>query len=251
MTDLSMSSLSALRRLTRARVALGRAGDAQTSQDVLAFQLAHARARDAVYSAADFIAIRQSLAPHPCLQVESRARDRADYLKRPDLGRRLAEASQDRLTGGPWDMVFVLADGLSSIALDSYGARTFHAAAGLLSDFSIGPVVLASQGRVAIGDEIGAALGARLVVVLLGERPGLSSCDSLGAYLTFAPQIGRRDSERNCISNIHAEGLLPEVAAQKIAWLARQALRLGLSGVGLKEDSGKLEQQSAPQLDKQ
>jgi ethanolamine ammonia-lyase small subunit len=245
-----MTDLSALRRLTRARVALGRAGDAQKSQDVLEFQLAHARARDAVYSVADFVAIRQSLSPHPCMEVESRARDRADYLKRPDLGRRLSDGSHARLTGGPWDIVFVLADGLSSIAVDGYGARTFHAAAKLLTDFRIGPVVLARQGRVAIGDEIGAALAARLVVVLLGERPGLSTCDSLGAYLTFDPRIGRRDSERNCISNIHADGLLPEVAAQKIAWLARQALRLGLTGVGLKENSGLLEQQSPMQIDK-
>lgn len=235
-----MSDLSALRALTRARVALGRVGDAQKSRDVLEFQLAHARARDAVYSAADFTAIAQTIAPHPTITVESRAQDRAEYLKRPDLGRRLSDSARARLSGGPWDIVFVIADGLSSIAVDAYAAQTFRATEALLPGFSIGPVILAGQGRVAIGDEIGEVLGARLVVMLIGERPGLTTCDSLGAYLTYGPRVGRRDNERNCISNIHADGLLPALAAQKIAWLAREGLRLKLTGVGLKEDSGLL-----------
>lgn len=243
-----MQDLSALRALTRARVALGRVGDAQKSRDVLDFQLAHARARDAVYSAADFAAIARDLAPHPTLLVESRAASRADYLKRPDHGRRLSDAARARLTGGPWDIVFVLGDGLSSIAVEAYAARTFRAAEALLSDFAVGPAVLAAQARVALGDEVGETLGARLVVMLIGERPGLTTCDSLGAYLTYAPRVGCRDNARNCISNIHAEGLPPEVAAQKIAWLAREGLRLKLTGVGLKEDAGLLANQSPTSL---
>lgn len=235
-----MQDLSALRALTRARVALGRVGDAQKSRDVLDFQLAHARARDAVYSAADFSTLAQDLTPHPTVLVESRAATRAEYLKRPDYGRRLSDAARARLSGGPWDIVFVVGDGLSSIAVEAYAAQTFRAAESLLADFAIGPVVLASQARVALGDEVGEVLGARLVVMLIGERPGLTTCDSLGAYLTYGPRVGRRDNERNCISNIHAEGLPPAVAAQKIAWIAREGLRLKVTGVALKEDAGLL-----------
>ena len=224
-----------LRSLTRARVALGRAGDALPTAELLAFQMAHARARDAVHGRVEFGAVAADLAPREVIAVASAAPDRATYLRRPDLGRRLAEGEADRLPTGDWDVVFVVADGLSAAAVEAHAAATVAATAAHLGDLTIGPVVLASQARVALGDDIGAALGARAVAVLIGERPGLTAADSLGAYLTFAPAPGRRDSERNCISNIHAEGLPPRLAGAKLAWLIRQALRLQLTGIALKD----------------
>jgi ethanolamine ammonia-lyase small subunit len=227
----------ALRRLTRARIGLGRAGDGLPTRELLAFQAAHAAARDAVHGRVDFDALAAAFPDREVRRVASAAGDRATYLRRPDLGRRLAEGEAARLAKGPFDVVFVIGDGLSAAAVDAHAAAFVSAALRRLDGLSIGPIVLANQARVALGDEIGAATAARLVVVALGERPGLTAADSLGAYLTFAPRIGRVDSERNCLSNIHDHGQTPEVAAAKLAWLVREALARGLTGIDLKEDA--------------
>jgi len=223
--------------VTRARIALGRAGDALPTQRLLDFAYAHARARDAVAARVDFAAIATALAPMASVRVRSAAADRPTYLRRPDLGRRLGEQPGDSLPTGPFDAVFVIADGLSASAVQAHAAPLLEALLPRLSGWKIGPAVLAEQARVALGDEIGAAMGAAQVVVLIGERPGLSVPNSLGAYLTHAPQIGRRDSQRNCISNIHADGLSYAAAAGMLAWLMNEARRLQLSGVGLKENA--------------
>ncbi|MDQ0456496.1 ethanolamine ammonia-lyase subunit EutC [Rhizobium paknamense] len=224
------------RQVTRARIGLGRAGDALPLSAVLEFQLAHARARDAVHGAVDFESLAAELAPAKSLVVPSQAPDRATYLRRPDLGRR-PDPSALPSGLGPFDIVFIIADGLSAAAVQRHAAAVYQAALRRLGGFSIAPVILGRQARVAFGDEVAEALGARVAIVLVGERPGLSVPDSLGVYITFDPKRGRRDSERNCISNIHDDGLPHEVAADKIAWLVREALRLGLSGVGLKENA--------------
>ncbi len=225
------------RAATRARIGLGRAGDALPTAPLLAFALAHARARDAVHSAPNFDVIATRLRPAVTVLVHSQAPDRLTYLRRPDLGRRLCEADRDLLSHGAWDAVFVVADGLSATAIDTHAVPMIEAARARLQGWRLAPVVLARQARVALGDEIGAALGASLTVVLVGERPGLTVQDSLGIYLTFAPRIGRTDAERNCLSNIHPDGLTYESAADKLAWLMQQALRLSLTGIGLKEDA--------------
>ena len=225
------------RAATRARIGLGRAGDAMPTASLLDFTLAHARARDAVHGAPDFAAIAARLRPTETLFVQSQAPDRLTYLRRPDLGRRLRDADRDMLTHAAWDAVFVIADGLSATAIDAHAVPMIAAAQARLHGWRLAPIVLARQARVALGDEIGAALGARLTVVLVGERPGLTVQDSLGIYLTFAPHVGRNDAQRNCLSNIHPDGLSYEVAADKLVWLMQQAIRLSLTGVGLKEDA--------------
>ncbi len=235
---------SALRQHTPARIALGRSGASLPTHEVLAFALAHAQARDAVHTAFDAETIVQALDALGLanLTVDSAAPDRATYLRRPDLGRRLSEASRARLesqTRKPVDLAIVVADGLSSTAVHAHAARLIQALLPLVraQDWTLAPVAVASQARVALGDEVGALLGARLVLLLVGERPGLSSPDSLGAYLTFAPRVGLTDAARNCVSNIRSEGLSYEQAAFKLVWLAREALRLGESGVALKDES--------------
>lgn len=226
-----------LRATTTARIGLNRTGDAPGLDAVLSFQLAHARARDAVHTSLDSAALAEAIAPAPVVHVCSQAPDRATYLRRPDLGRRLDPACRDRLTG-PCEVAFVLADGLSAIAVQRHAPPFLRACLDRLTGWDIGPVVIATQARVALGDEIGAALGARLCAVLIGERPGLSVADSLGVYLTWQPQPGRRDSERNCISNIHAAGLSYDAAADMLVWLITEAARRKLTGVGLKPQTG-------------
>ncbi|HEY3567822.1 MAG TPA: ethanolamine ammonia-lyase subunit EutC [Thermoanaerobaculia bacterium] len=230
-----------LAALTPARVALGRAGSGLPTRELLRFELAHAQARDAVGEALDATSLRAELLVTglPVLHVTSRAADRRTYLQRPDLGRRLDEASARELAaaGGTSDLAVVIADGLSALAVLRYAAPTVAALLPLLDGLRIAPLVLATQGRVALADEVGALLGARLALILLGERPGLSSPDSLGAYLTFAPRVGCLDSQRNCVSNIRSEGLPPDRAARKLAWLIREALRRELTGVGLTDES--------------
>ncbi len=228
------------RSVTRARVGLGRAGDGLPTKPLLEFQMAHAKARDAVNAAADFASIATALSPLPVVEVHSAADNRAIYLRRPDLGRQLRESDRVKFTPAPCDVAFVVADGLSAAAVNAHAAEMVKATAALLAGVSIGPIVLANQGRVAIGDDIGDALGARLVIVLIGERPGLTAADSLGAYLTFAPKPGTQDSARNCISNIHGGGLSIAEASHKAAWLAREALRIGETGIGLKDDAPSL-----------
>ena len=224
------------RNATRARIGLGRAGDALPTSAILDFQLAHARARDAVHGQVDFAALADQLAPAPSIRVRSRARDRTIYLARPDLGRQ-AEPADLPKSEAAYDIAFVIADGLSAAAVERHAVPLFKTCMKRLGGFSVAPVILGEQARVAFGDEAAAAFGAEVAIVLIGERPGLSVPDSLGAYITFRPQSGRRDSERNCISNIHADGLSYELAADKIVWIVRQALRLQLTGVDLKEDA--------------
>ena len=234
---------AALRRLTPARIGLGRAGDALTTADQLELRLAHARARDAVHADLDVVTLRGALEGlGPVITVGSAAGDRARYLQRPDLGRQLAKGEAARLpqTGG--DLAFVLADGLSPVAVQAHAPAMVAAIAARLPEWQLGPTVIATQARVALGDPIGEALGARFVAVLIGERPGLSAADSLGIYLTHAPRTGRMDSERNCISNVRPPvGLAYAAAADKFVALIREADRLGLTGVAIKDEAPGLE----------
>ena len=231
-----------LRTVTRARIGLPRTGDALSTAAVLELAGDHALARDAVHDLLVSATLRDDLVGHPVVEVCSAAPDRATYLQRPDLGRRLAPASRDLLLPGPYDVVFVLADGLSARAVHAHGVATLRATLGHLVGWSVGPVVVATQARVALGDEVGELLAARCVVVLIGERPGLSAPDSLGAYLTWGPRPGRRDSERNCLSNIRPpQGQAVEGAAQTLALLLGEARRRELSGVALKDDFGQLD----------
>jgi len=228
------------RAATRARIGLGRAGDAQPCTAQLEFQLAHARARDAVHGRVDWDRLAADLPPWPSgplLRVHSAAPDRPTYLRRPDLGRILDPAGAALPPTGAWDLAIVIGDGLSAAAVQNWAAPTLAALLPRLPGWRLAPLVLAEQARVALGDPIGAALGAALVAVLIGERPGLSSPDSLGIYLTFDPRPGRRDSERNCLSNIHGAGLSPERAAVKLSWLAHEARRRSLTGIDLKEEA--------------
>lgn len=235
---------TALRHHTPARIALGRSGAGLPTHEVLRLAAAHAQARDAVHVALDVDALQTDLTAAglpggPVLH--SQASDRATYLRRPDLGRLLAPDSADALqaaAGDPVDLAVVLADGLSAVALQRHGVPlllALHQA--LAGRLRLAPPVVALQARVALGDPIGALLQARLVLVLIGERPGLSSPDSLGAYLTHAPQPGCQDAQRNCVSNIRPDGLAPALAAARLAWLVTEALRRRLTGVELKDDS--------------
>ena len=238
---------TALKQFTSARIALGRVGSSLPTDEILRFGLAHAAARDAVHAPLDFAALERELtiANFASLRVESCVSDRHTYLLRPDLGRELRAECRATLTSlAPHtrDTVFVIADGLSAFAVQRHAVPLLVALRGLLPDtFEIPPIILAHQGRVALGDAIGEALSARCVVMLIGERPGLSSPDSLGVYLTYAPKIGRNDAERNCISNIRPEGLPYVAAARKVNWLLQTSLRLALSGVALKDESELLE----------
>lgn len=234
----------ALKAATPARIFLPSAGATVATSANLAFQLAHAEARDAVEDRLDTAALAEPLRATglQVLDVDSAASNRRAYLMRPDLGRRLTEASRARLQdfAGGYDFVFVIADGLSARAVAAHAAPLLQAAIAPLQaeGWRIGPLVIVSQGRVAIGDEIGEALDAKLVAVLIGERPGLSSPDSLGVYLTFAPRIGRTDAERNCLSNIRREGMSYAEAARRLVYLASEARRRETSGVALKDASG-------------
>jgi ethanolamine ammonia-lyase small subunit len=239
---------AALRRFTPARIALGRAGAAQPTRELLDFALAHARARDAVHTAMDGDGVARAIEGlgYDSFGVHSAAGDRAIYLARPDLGRVLSGDSRAALAALPRadpDLAIVVADGLSAVAVERNAPpllaalRPWIAAAG----WRIAPVVVALQGRVALGDDIAACLAARLVLVLIGERPGLSAPDGLGAYLTFGPRPGiTTDADRNCLSNIRPEGLQVERAAFQLAWLVGEALRRGLSGLELKDESDRL-----------
>jgi ethanolamine ammonia-lyase small subunit len=235
---------SVLRRHTPARIGLGRSGISQPTAPQLDFQLAHAQARDAVHRPLDHEAVDAAVRALglPTLTLHSAAADRHVYLQRPDLGRRLDEASTARLASftadDRADLALVVADGLSALAIERHAAPFIAELQRVLArDWRWAPVVIVRQARVAIGDPIGEALGARLVVVLIGERPGLSSPDSMGVYVTWAPRAGRVDAERNCISNVRPEGLPLPVAAGRLAWLLGEARSRQLTGVELKDDS--------------
>jgi len=236
---------TSLREFTAARIALGRTGTSLPLKPVLEFRLAHACARQAVYSALDL----DRLVPEfEALQMQvklahSQATDRAVYLQRPDRGRRLQQSSQQELQAmdsAGYDLAFVVADGLSATAvnINAVPLLKYTLQALMRENWRIAPLVLVQQGRVAIGDEIGMLLKAGLVVMLIGERPGLSATDSLGIYLTYHPQVGKTDEARNCISNVRPEGLNSEAAAAKLVYLIRESVRLKLSGIALKDNSG-------------
>lgn len=237
---------AALRAHTPARIALGRAGTSLPTHELLRFAAAHAQARDAVHVPLDGPALATALqaAGWPTLAVASRAPTRAVYLRRPDWGRRLDEPSVAALRAaaeppGPApDLAIIVGDGLSATAVQRHAPALLAALRPLLPPgLRLAPLVLATQARVALADEVGALLGARLALFLIGERPGLSSPDSVGAYLTHAPRLGRSDAERNCISNVRPAGLPPERAAQRLAWLIGEALRRQTTGIALKDDS--------------
>lgn len=227
-----------LRQYTPARIALGRAGDSLPTVEVLRFDLAHALARDAVHTPLDLEQLERDLKRDgwPCLHVKSRAENRAAYLARPDWGRRLDAGSASQLAALPraaCDVVFVVSDGLSSAAVQNHAAPLLRLVRPLLQGFLPGPIIIATQARVALADEVGELLQARLAVSVIGERPGLSSPDSLGLYITYAPKVGRSNAERNCISNIRPQGLSYAEAALQLAALLHAALHQGLSGINL------------------
>lgn len=235
-----------LQKWTDARIALGRAGTSLPTAPLLGFQLAHARARDAVQTPCDFTAVEETAGRLGLgtVGVCSRAKDRAEYLRRPDFGRLLdgssanALAAVPRIPGG-FDVSLIVADGLSSQAVGTQAGPLLEVLVPLVraKGFSLSPVVCAVQARVALADEVGAALDAALTIILIGERPGLSSPDSLGAYLTWGPRTGLQNSDRNCVSNIRPAGLNYESAAQTLVNLVRGAFLGKLSGVQLKDDS--------------
>lgn len=247
-----------LSRLTSARVGLGRAGGSLPTSALLRFQLAHAQARDAVHLAFDAEALAQRLetSGHEVLQCHSAAADRAAYIARPDLGRILSEPSRTALEDRPrpdipFDCVFVIADGLSARAVETHAEALLEQVLPRLrqAGWALAPLCIVEQGRVAVADEVGALLGARMSVILIGERPGLSSPDSLGIYLTYDPVPGRSNAERNCISNIRPpEGLSYALAAHKLLFLMTESRSRKLSGVELKESAPGIEGAAAASL---
>jgi ethanolamine ammonia-lyase small subunit len=251
LSPVTPSRWEALRQLTDARLALGRAGHSLPTTAHLAFQLAHAQARDAVHLPLDALGLATDLSALKLesLQLQSAAADRLSYLQRPDLGRKLDTPSRqvlarwmDKHRQPVFDLAFVIADGLSALAVHQNAVALISATWSRLQtdtahSWALSPIVIALQARVAIGDEVGEALHAKTVVVLIGERPGLSSPDSLGAYLTWAPRAGLTDVSRNCISNIRPAGLPIAAAAVKLHHLLSQARTRQLSGVALKDET--------------
>ena len=236
-----------LRDFTTARIALGRAGESIPLSREMEFRLAHAHARDAVYSELhrEAMIIAMEKFELPLLQLHSQASDRHQYLQRPDLGRMLNAKSSLMVSeyAAECDICIILADGLSATAINLHGSKLLEILIPLLKSggFRLSPLCLAMQARVALGDPICSGLGATLSLMLIGERPGLSAADSIGAYLTYRPQPGFTDESRNCISNIRPGGLSLELAAAKIFYLVQEAFRRNLSGVALKDDEGLLE----------
>lgn len=232
-----------LKSFTSARIALGKSGQSVPTQPMLQFQLAHAQAKDAVYAPLDtnkLMARLQNLGLG-AIELQSQASHRNEYLKRPDLGRKLSENSKknlQKIAAESCQLAIVIADGLSATAIQHHALPFLEKFVPLCNDadWKIAPVALVAQGRVAVGDETAFLLGAKMVAVLIGERPGLSSPDSMGIYFTYEPAPGLTDESRNCISNIHANGLAYETAALKLFYLATRARELGLSGVGLKDE---------------
>ena len=249
-----------LRRLTPARIALGRTGTSMPTSAQLDFQYAHAQARDAVHLPFDSAGLSSQLAERgrASLRLHSAATDRNSYLQRPDLGRKLSDEAAQTLRDyalanpGGVDLAIVVADGLSALAVHRHTlpflARMEDQ---IVNDgWSVSPVILVEQGRVAVADEIGELLGAKMVVILIGERPGLSSPDSLGLYFTYNPKVGLTDAYRNCISNVRLEGLSYGMAAHRLLYLMREACRRQLSGVNLKDEAQVLTLESDAGADK-
>jgi ethanolamine ammonia-lyase small subunit len=236
--------IASLKEFTAARIAIGRVGSSIPLKQSLQFNLAHAYARDAVYSILDVDGLLTKLEVFnlPVLHLHSKAMTRHKYLKRPDHGRQLNEESEELLkdysTG--YDVVIIIADGLSATAVNENTFGLLQILIPMLSGakLKLAPICLVEQGRVAIGDDIGSALNAKFSVILIGERPGLSSADSMGAYLTYNPRPGLTDESRNCISNIRPQGLTHKPAADKIFYLINEAFKRKLSGVALKDNAG-------------
>lgn len=236
---------ASLKSFTAARIAIGRTGNSIPLQQVLAFKLAHAHARDAVYSKLDIDALRDSLSQFdlPVHHLHSRAIHREKYLTRPDCGRQLDEPSAQQLQNQPpVTIALIIADGLSATAINQYAVALLQLIIPKLVAANMGKlsISLVEQGRVAVADEIGQAFAATLSVILIGERPGLTAPDSMSAYLTYKPQVGLTDEARNCISNIRPEGLDIPAAADKLFYLIAEALRRKLSGIALKDNHGLL-----------
>lgn len=242
----------ALRRFTAARIALGHTGVSQPTSAQLDFQLAHARARDAVHLALDTETLSQAIEcawpeAGPCKVLHSAAANRNVYLQRPDLGRRLAPDARAALAASrassvedrPYDVAFVVTDGLSALAVAQNAVPFLQLLRTrlLAQRWAIAPPSIVLQGRVAVGDEVGELLGAKIVVVLIGERPGLSSPDSMGLYITWAPAVGLTDERRNCISNVRPAGQPYDEAAARLHYLLSEARRRELTGVGLKDET--------------
>ncbi len=256
-SDPAFALAGRLRALTIARVGLSRTGVSLETRDLLDFQRCHAQARDAVHSrleAATLAATLAEITKAEVLCLHSAAPDRATYLQRPDLGRKLDEASRNLLARHAARDVpanpppqqprlsLIVADGLSALAVERHAAPLIEELLSRLDGWLLAPLSVVEQGRVAIGDEIGQALAAQISVVLIGERPGLSSPDSLGAYITWAPRPGRTDAERNCISNIRAEGLSYTQAAGQLVYYLTEARTRQLTGVALKEETRTLKE---------
>jgi ethanolamine ammonia-lyase small subunit len=243
-TEMSPAQREALRSYTPARIGLERTGVSLATGPLLDFQLAHARARDAVHAAMDVRMMCDELRRHglPVLALKSQAGDRSTYLRRPDLGRRLSENSATVIKPGEYDVVFVVADGLSALAVEKHALHLLRTILPTIAGWRLAPVCVVEQGRVAVGDAIGEALHAPLAVMLIGERPGLSSPDSLGVYITWEPRSGRKDAERNCISNIREEGLSYAAAASRLHYYMDEAARRHMTGLGIKDPAEDLAQ---------
>jgi ethanolamine ammonia-lyase small subunit len=258
--ELVINPWHALRRFTSARIALGRAGISQPTGPQLEFQLAHARARDAVHLALETEPLQKALIaglqpqPASCVVLHSAAETRHQYLQRPDLGRKLDAASREVLEAAeapathrnefqveqrPYDLAIVIADGLSALSIDQNALPFLQAFQARIAaeKWTVAPLAIVQQARVAIGDEIGELLGAKAVVVMIGERPGLTSPDSMGLYVTWWPRIGLTDESRNCISNVRPAGLSYQEAAFKLHWLLAEARKRQLTGIALKDET--------------
>ena len=236
--------LNPLKEFTAARIGIGRTGTSIPTKQSLAFKLAHAHARDAVYSRLniDLLSADMKQFNLPIIVLHSKAGDRAEYLQRPDLGRKLKKSSANQLKEhvGDYDVSIIIADGLSASAINENVIGLLHMLIPLFmaAKLKLAPICFVEQGRVAVSDKIAHLLNAKLSIILIGERPGLSSADSIGAYLTYDPKPGLTDESRNCISNIRPQGLPFRPAAEKIFYLVQEAFRMKLSGVGLKDNQG-------------
>lgn len=259
-----------LREFTSARIALGRSGNSVPTNELLTFQLDHAQAMDAVHCTLNVDALVAQLsdsyavlkqALEPPVVVTSKVTDRFMYLQRPDLGRQLDDPSWQKLEaistehGAKLDLAIVVADGLSSIAIQNHAVPVITRLVSLLSgdgehQWNLAPITVVKQGRVAVGDDVGQCFNAKAVLVLIGERPGLTSPDSMGMYLTWGAKRGAKDSERNCISNVRPEGLNYDAACQRAFYLLKEARKLQLSGVDLKDRSSFDEEADANLEDK-
>ncbi|WP_010433712.1 ethanolamine ammonia-lyase subunit EutC [Vibrio cyclitrophicus] len=256
-----------LRVFTSARIALGRSGNSVPTKELLSFQLDHAQAMDAVHCSLDVDALVDSLVQsnsiiqntsQPPIKANSKATDRFMYLQRPDLGRQLDDVCWKQLqaiyrsASSPFDLAIVVADGLSSIAIQSHAKQVIERLLSLLGEdkmpWRVAPITVVRQGRVAVGDDVGECLQAKMVVMLIGERPGLTSPDSMGLYLTWQARRGAKDSDRNCISNIRPQGLIYEDACKRAVYLLKEARRLELSGVNLKDRSS-IEEEGGKQFE--